>query len=124
MTKSPLGAVIRSAVVPGWGQYYNESYWKIPIVVGLVAYYGYKIFDFNDKYNQYKQWTLNPPREGFDYKTWRDYYRDQRDLFIIYTSLVYLANLLDAYVDAHLFDFDVTQDYYTNTPMLSLKINF
>ena len=37
-TKSALGAVLRSAVIPGWGQFYNESYLKVPVVVGLTGF--------------------------------------------------------------------------------------
>ncbi|HED08391.1 MAG TPA: hypothetical protein ENI57_09775, partial [Ignavibacteria bacterium] len=35
MTKSPMGAVLRSAILPGWGQIYNESYIKAPIIWGI-----------------------------------------------------------------------------------------
>ena len=38
----------------------------------------------------------------------REFYRDDRDKFYVYAGLVYLANLLDAYISAHLFDFDVS----------------
>ncbi|MDP4220294.1 MAG: DUF5683 domain-containing protein, partial [Bacteroidota bacterium] len=38
----------------------------------------------------------------------REFYRDDRDKFYIYAALVYIANLLDAYISAHLFDFDVS----------------
>jgi hypothetical protein len=41
-------------------------------------------------------------------KSLRDFYRDQRDQFYLYAGLVYLINVVDAYVDAHLFDFDVS----------------
>ena len=37
MQKSPWGAVLRSAVLPGFGQFYNESYWKIPVIWGVGA---------------------------------------------------------------------------------------
>ena len=44
MKKSPTTAVLLSAVLPGAGQFYNESYWKIPIIGGLVGYFGYEYF--------------------------------------------------------------------------------
>src|SRR5512133_1907958 len=53
MAKSPLGAVIRSAILPGWGQWYNESYWKIPIVIGLSAWMIRGIIVENSSYNTY-----------------------------------------------------------------------
>ncbi len=50
MEKSPLGAVLRSAVIPGFGQFYNESYWKIPVVWGFIGYFAYVWIDNNDQY--------------------------------------------------------------------------
>jgi hypothetical protein len=40
-TKSPTGALVRSAILPGLGQFYNEAYWKIPIIYGLGAFFIY-----------------------------------------------------------------------------------
>jgi hypothetical protein len=37
MKKSPWGAVIRTLIVPGWGQFYNEDYWKTPVFLGAAA---------------------------------------------------------------------------------------
>ena len=58
------------------------------------------------------------------YKRNRNFYRDQRDLVAIYMGLVYLLNLVDAYVDAALFDFNVSENFYTHQPMIGLKFNF
>lgn len=122
MTKSPWKAVLFSAVVPGAGQIYNESYWKAPLVWGIAAWLIYN-WDFNnDNYKEYKNLLIDNP--GIDnYRTIRDFYRDQRDLFSIYLVLTYLLNLVDAYVDAHLFDFNVEENYFTRQPMLGIKIN-
>jgi hypothetical protein len=38
--------------------------------------------------------------------------------------ITYLANLIDAYVDANLFDFDVSENPYTGTPALNMRVNF
>jgi Family of unknown function (DUF5683) len=122
MSKSPWGAVLRSAVLPGWGQFYNESYLKIPVIWGLGFWLGYEWKQNNNFYVYYKNQyikTSNP--NDRDYRT---IYRDQRDLFTIYMVLVYIANLVDAYVDANLFDFDVSENTLTRTPMLNLKVNF
>ena len=45
-----MGAMLRSAVFPGWGQFYNESYWKIPIVWGVSAWFLYLWIDRDDNY--------------------------------------------------------------------------
>lgn len=121
MQKSPWGAVARSAIFPGWGQIYNESYWKAPVVWGIMGWFVYNWIDNNNKYLDYKNLYLqtNNGLAG-DY---RDFYRDQRDEFAIYIVLTYFLNLVDSYVDAHLFDFSVDEDYMTKTKMLNVRIN-
>ncbi len=121
MQKSPLGALLRSAVLPGWGQFYNESYYKIPIVWGISGWLIYNYFDNHNLYKQYRDLYLKTNLSG--YKEYREFYRDQRDLFAIYYVFAFLANLVDAYVDAHLFDFSVTEDFFRKTPMLNLRFN-
>ena len=54
MEKSPMGAFWRSAIIPGWGQFYNESYWKIPIVWGVSAWFIYLWTDRNNFYENYQ----------------------------------------------------------------------
>ena len=122
MTKSPWGAVLRSAIIPGWGQLYNESYLKIPVIWGLGIWLGYEWKQNNDSYKFYSDRYIQTQNE-YD-KLNRTFYRDQRDLFTIYMVIVYLANLVDAYVDANLFDFDVSENTFTRTPMLNLRVNF
>lgn len=118
MRKSPTTAVLLSAVLPGAGQFYNESYWKIPIIGGLVGYFGYEYFRNNNLYKDYRddyaasQTELNPNGD-LNLKTLREFYRDQRDDFVWYFLIVYVINMVDAYVDAHLFDFDVSDDKFT-----------
>lgn len=122
MQKSPWGAVLRSAVIPGWGQFYNESYWKIPIVWGFAGWFVYNWIDTNDKYLNNRDLFIET--EENIYLRRRDFYRDQRDNFAIYLALTYLLNIVDAYVDAHLFDFTVTEDYLTRSPQINVRINF
>lgn len=129
MHKSPLGAVLRSAVLPGLGQIYNESYWKVPVVWGFLGYYGYEWIRQNNNYHDYIGWykeALSGQRPGnpANYKRNRDFYRDQRDLFAIYMGITYALNLLDAYVDAQLFDFSVDEDPVSKVSRLNLRINF
>ncbi|MCB0746731.1 MAG: hypothetical protein KDC90_04640 [Ignavibacteriae bacterium] len=127
MQKSPMGAMLRSAVLPGWGQFYNESYWKIPIVWGISAWFAYNWIEQNDSYKYYQDLyniSLTETSNGnSDYKSLRDFYRDDRDLFGIYLGLTYFLNLIDAYVDAHLFDFDVGMNEFTQKPELRIRMN-
>lgn len=121
MEKSPMGAVLRSALVPGWGQFYNESYWKIPVVWGFIGYFAYVWIDNNDLYKQYRDLYVQSDFSNANYKQLRNFYRDQRDEFAIYIGLTYFLQLVDAYVDAHLFDFNVTPDPITRTPQLGIR---
>lgn len=120
MSKSPWGAVARSALIPGWGQFYNESYWKIPIIWGTAAWFVYNWVDNNNLYNDYKSLYQTSGSEYF--RRLRNFYRDQRDKFTIYLGLLYLLNLVDAYVDAHLFDFNVNENMGRNDFQLNLRI--
>lgn len=130
MKKSPLGAVLRSAVLPGWGQMYNKSYWKVPVVWGFLGYYGYEWIRQNKKYHEnadnYRQSLAGAQLQfpGDFYKINRDFYHDQRDLFAIYMGITYFLNLLDAYVDAHLFDFSVDEEPFTKNSRLNVKFHF
>ncbi len=122
MQKSPWGAVGRSAIIPGWGQIYNESYWKAPVIWGVMGWFVYNWIDNNNKYIDYKDLYLQT--EESLYLKYRDFYRDQRDEFAIYVVLTYFLNLVDAYVDAHLFDFSVNENSMTGLQMLNIRINF
>jgi len=123
MHKSPWGALLRSAVIPGWGQIYNQSYIKAPIIWGAAAWFIYGWNYYNDFYQQYKDlYQQNPNAE--EYRDIREIYRDERDMFAIYLGLLYLLNLIDAYVDAQLFDFTVEENPGGSQYMLGLKIKF
>ena len=124
MTKSPWGAVLRSAVIPGWGQIYCESYIKAPVIwgigIGLTAVWIWN----NNHYWNYANLYAGSGYQNSIYKTNRDFFRDQRDLITIYMTLAYLLNLVDAYVDAALFDFNVSENFYTHQPMIGFKLKF
>ena len=120
MTKSPMGAVLRSAILPGWGQIYNESYIKAPIVWGIFGGLAAVWIFNNNKYKENGDLFIQTGIEQF--RTLRSFYRDQRDLVSIYVGLTYLLNLIDAYVDAQLFDFSIEENRVTNQTQLSIRI--
>jgi hypothetical protein len=112
-TKTPMLALGLSAVVPGAGQIYDESYWKVPIIWGLGGYWVYEYVWNNGMYKDYQDRYLqslaeNPNAGNRRYKDLRDFYRDERDKFGWYIGVLYIANILDAYIAAHLYDFDVS----------------
>lgn len=113
MSKSPMGAVWRSLVFPGWGQMYVHRYWKAPIVTGASGFLVYLIIDNNSKFNEkaklvetLKAINPNDPNIMIE-KRYREYYRDNRDMSAFYVLAVYIVAAVDCYADAHLYDFNV-----------------
>ncbi len=110
--KSTTVALLASMIVPGAGQIYNGAYWKAPIVWGL-GYYFISIYNQQNRlYVDYrKQYiaslAVNPSGDA-NLKSNRDFYRGQRDTFGWYVAITYIVNLLDAYVDASLYNFEVS----------------
>ena len=128
MQKSPWGAVLRSAIVPGFGQFYNEAYWKVPVVWGFLGYFAYVWVDQNNLYKKYRDLyqislTDNPSKGNSGYMEKREFYKDQRNMFAIYIGLTYFLQLVDAYVDAQLFDFTVGENRQYRTINFSIKYN-
>ena len=124
--RSPTTAVLLSAMLPGAGQVYTGRYWKVPIILGFSGYFVYEVFRLNDRYKSAQGNFAESVSKGenngqgnaqFQYE--RDLYRDERDRFGFYFLLTYLLNMVDAYVDASLFDFDVGDNLTGGT---SLKI--
>ena len=114
-------ASIMSAVFPGLGQIYNRKYWKAPVIyaaLGGLGYWGitnhtkYKYYSDNLRYaNDDDPNTVNSTLYSNDQLiTQKRYYRKYRDYAIIAGALVYLVNIIDANVDAHLKTFDVSDD--------------
>lgn len=122
MHKSPWGAVLRSAILPGWGQIYNESYIKAPVVWGIFGALAAGWIHYNNKYKDSRDLYLSTSNDY--YRQNRDFYRDQRDLMGIYIGLAYFLNLVDAYVDAQLFDFTVQENNMIRQPWLNIKVRF
>ena len=127
MTKSPWGAVGRSAIIPGWGQYYNESYWKIPVVWGVLGWFTYLYVENNNGYKEYRDLyseSLDDGNPNEWYREIREDYREERDKYALVLGLSYLLNLVDAYVDAQLFDFNVVENPITHKPELGMSYRF
>lgn len=149
LNKKPdaIKAVWLGAILPGAGQIYNKSYWKLPLVYGAFMGCGYAISWTQNRYSSYKTAYLDlyydteagtvaednsksyiailP--EGYDLErvggagTWlntlknqQNTFRRYRDYSILATVVVYALSLIDAYVDAQLFDFDISPDLSLN----------
>ena len=135
----PMKAVWLSALVPGLGQIYNRRYWKLPIVIGgfmgltyAVSWNGRYYTDYSqayrdvmdsdpttDSYINFLPYNRRNDKEWIESNTeWlksamkrkKDFYRRNRDLCIISMIGVYVVAMIDAYVDAQLYHFDITPD--------------
>jgi hypothetical protein len=105
---SPLKATLYALVLPGLGQAYNKKYWKMPIVLAGLGGMAYAI-SFNTK--QYQQATYDfaedpNDQNQFALKYWRRYV----ELSYIGLVFVYAFQVLDAYVDAHLQNWNVNEN--------------
>ena len=118
----PRKALLYAAVIPGLGQIYNKKYWKLPLVYGGIILIGYGINFYQEGYTKYKArlyWNLENGFEGdndiapdddyttANYRKIVDQYKRQRDLMIILMGGMYLLQVVDAHVDAHLKEFDL-----------------
>ena len=119
---------------PGAGQIYNRKYWKLPIVYGGFVGCAYALNWNNKMYKDYSQAYLDIMDDDPNTKSYQDFlplnssiagqeerfkeifrkrkdvYRRQRDLSIFAFIGVYLLSIIDAYVDAELSDFDISND--------------
>lgn len=149
---SPRRATIYSLILPGLGQAYNKKYWKIPIIYAGFGTLIYFICDNSKEYNKFLEaYNYKYNEETYeidnDYvtrytlanlKTGKNSYRRSMELSYILTGLWYVVNLLDANVDANLFDYSINEDlslkiepyfnkpkhYIKSTPGIKLTLNF
>jgi hypothetical protein len=115
--KSPKKAAILS-VVPGAGQFYTKKYWKIPIIYSALIASSYYINDNNNQYKFYKNTYLNRQdgiSDNLNYNNnelivLKDFYKRNREVSVMLFSLTYLLNIIDASVNAHLFEYEVNEN--------------
>lgn len=143
-TPNPSRATWLAVVFPGAGQIYNRSYWKLPIVYGALMGCAYAITWNQSMYSDYKtayrdilldtELSTDPTRsynailpKGYTIqsmggrsqytntlKNKQSSYRRYRDISVVVTVGVYILSIIDAYVDAQLFDFDISPDLSLN----------
>jgi len=146
---NPHIAVVRSAMIPGWGQAYNKQYWKIPIIYGALGTTA-GIFFYNLKYYKLLRKAYQIRLSGdtasftqidpeFQYlsspsiQAYRNEFRQNIDYSVLFFLFFWGLNVVDATVDAHLKGFDVGSDLsleikpgfspMANTNGLSLVLN-
>lgn len=118
-----------SAVCPGLGQVYNHKYWKLPIVYGALGTAGYFLISNRTTYNNLKAAYIKDinPKDGdvsiyydqgyglSDIQTAAEQYQTWMEYSTVAFAAIYVLQIVDATVDAHLYYFDVSED-------LSLRI--
>lgn len=150
----PKVATLLSTAVPGLGQIYNGRIWKAPIIYAVGGTLFYFAVSNNKEYRCFKSaadYINDLPADqqqpsyivcGKRYspqgiRANRDFYRRNRDLSLIFLGITYALNIVDANVDAHLKDFDVSEDLSLNVspavvptylgsaaPGINLTLNF
>lgn len=127
---TPSKAAFYSAIVPGLGQIYNKRYWKAPIVWGALGFTTYLFIRNDDLYGRYRT-AFKLRKAGL-----RDEFTDEngvelislrglenaqkvlkqnRDLSLLGTLLIYVLQIVEASVNAHLLQFN-TNDNLTFKP--------
>ena len=131
-THSAKKAVLLSAVLPGAGQIYNDSprrrtWWKVPIIYAGLGALAYSAIDNGSQYRTWNDYYLERDQDATAHddvshpatssrytlenlETISSTYRRRRDLSFIGLAAVYTLQLIDASVDAHLFNFDTGND--------------
>lgn len=133
----PKSVMIKSAIIPGWGQIVNHQIWKVPIIyAGLAGLSAYGVY-LTKLYHEYRAAYYNSlanSSTGYHndqrygptvpslaaqsqnaLKYYRNYYRNRRDMAFLGVGLVYGLNIVDAYVFAQLRDFDVSNNLSMST---------
>ena len=128
----PKRAGFYSALVPGLGQVYNKQYWKLGIVAGGLAAAGYFIQTNGRKYRIYRNAYITRIDNNdntndnvidvdtnfidtriystADLNTLQNQHRQYLEYSVVFTTLGYALNVLDAYISANLKTFDINDD--------------
>lgn len=144
--RSPWGAVGRSFVIPGWGQWYNDSKWKAPVFVigdvSMMSIYMVKNKKVKRMENQRKQIDRQIRTDPFLTTEQRQILRSRynnltagldgalndRNLYGWLFAISHLLGMVDAYVDAHLYNFkdkmDLAYDPSMNTVYLCWRVQW
>ena len=112
--KSSSRALMYALVLPGLGQGYNEKYWKMPIVWGAMGVAGWAIiYNTNEYKGAIEDYAQLPDDTNQRYLEW---WRRNMELSYIAMIAIYALQVLDAYVDAQLYSWDVNDN-------LSLRVS-
>lgn len=133
---APSKAAFYSAILPGLGQAYNKKYWKIPIVyVGMgISIYSYSFnqreyHKFRDEYKRRLDGTADPSHPIYGNLdndrliSAQKFHQRNRDLSMLITVGIYILNIVDANVDAHLIQFNVNDNLSLKPDLYQNQLN-
>ena len=148
---SPSKAAFYSAIFPGMGQVYNKKYWKTPIVWGVIVSIIYYYLNNNKEFKRYRtayklrknnlidEFTVDGVEIISEETLERaqDQLRENRDMSLLTTVILYVLQIVEASVNAHLLQFNTDDNLsfkptFMNDPIyveapkvgLTIKYNF
>ena len=134
---SPSKAAFYSAVFPGGGQAYNKKYWKVPLAWAAVGIPTYFYLDNNGEYKRYRkayklrktglidEFTLEDGTELISLtglERAQKTLRGNRDLSLLVVIIGYVLQIVEASVNAHLLQFDASDNITVNPTIMSNPI--
>lgn len=145
---APARAAFYSAILPGLGQIYTGNYWKLPIVYGAIGggiyAYTWNKGEYDFFRDIYKKRLAGQPLSGrelnFESATddqlidFQNRFRRDQELSLLITIGLYLLNIVDANVSAHLQQYNISDDLsfkpklnfndINATPIYGLSLNY
>lgn len=135
---SPAKAAFYSAILPGLGQAYNKKYWKIPLVYGGLGagiyFYAWNNKKYHEYRDEYKARLDGTSKEG-QHPVYgslsndglirgQKFHQRNRDLSALITAGIYILNIVDANVDAHLLQFNVNENLSIRPELYQNEIDY
>ena len=132
---APSKAAFYSAVLPGLGQVYNKSYWKVPVIYGGMGlslyYYSWNNTKYREYRDAYRARLEGRPVEGrlstLDKErliSGQRFHQRNRDLSLLITVGIYILNIVEANVDAHLMQFNVNENLSLRPQLQQNEIDY
>jgi hypothetical protein len=136
---SPSKAAFYSAILPGMGQIYNKKYWRAPVVWGVLGGTTYLYIDNNSTYKRYRtafrlrsaglqdEFTLENGATLISLaglESAQRQLRENRDLALLSTIIVYILQIVEASVTAHLLQFNTDNNLSFKPALIPDNMNF
>lgn len=117
---NPKYAFRLSALLPGAGQIYNKGYWKPPIIYAGFGVFSYLILNHHSQFKAYRNSYISKTTQLRDdpfpqyslsaVQLQRNFHRQNRDMMFLLGAVWYALNIVEAFVDAHMKHFDVSEE--------------